>query len=65
MDYSPVARYATNCRGSILLPGQAEEYLRILQPLNPEANHILVFDPPDRWSNSNPWVNLPGNLLLS
>ena len=28
--------------------GQAEEYLRVLQRLSPEANHIIVFDPPDR-----------------
>jgi len=28
--------------------GQAEEYLRILQRMSPEADHILVFDPPDR-----------------
>ena len=28
--------------------GQAEEYLRVLQRLIPAANHILIFDPPDR-----------------
>ena len=28
--------------------GQAEEYLRILQRLNPETHYVLVFDPPDR-----------------
>ena len=28
--------------------GQAEEYLRVLQRLSPEAHHVLVFDPPDR-----------------
>jgi len=28
--------------------GQAEEYLRILQRMSPEADHILVFDLPDR-----------------
>jgi hypothetical protein len=28
--------------------GQAEDYLRVLQQLSPAANHVLVFDPPDR-----------------
>ena len=28
--------------------GQAEEYLRVLQRLSPEAQYILIFDPPDR-----------------
>lgn len=39
--------------------GQAEEYLRALQRLNPEAHHILVFDPPDRLFSNAILMRLP------